>query len=136
MRARCLNPNDTAYPHYGGRGISICERWSRFENFFADMGQCPPKGELERINNEGNYEPGNCRWATRAEQLRNTRRTTSIEYGGRKWCRTDLAAHLGIRPDTLKRRIASGWPQESWAVMPSPGGWRSRRERGDKAAFA
>lgn len=127
MRARCLNPNDTAYGHYGARGITICERWERFENFFADMGDCPPKGELERIDNDGDYEPDNCRWATRAEQLRNTRRTILIEYEGKTWCRTDLAAHLGIHDSTLRERIRRGWPPERWADTPIPGGWNSRR---------
>jgi hypothetical protein len=73
MRARCFNPRHRQYPSYGGRGISVCERWLIFENFYADMGEPPPGLSLDRINNDGNYEPGNCRWATVAEQLANRR---------------------------------------------------------------
>jgi hypothetical protein len=74
MRTRCYNSNAHAYDRYGGRGITVCERWREsFDNFFADMGARPPATSLDRINNDGNYEPGNCRWATHGEQRRNRR---------------------------------------------------------------
>ena len=80
MRQRCMNPNATGYKYYGGRGIKVCARWQKFENFIADMGRKPegrhgkgPLFSIDRINNDGNYEPTNCRWATRLQQSRNRR---------------------------------------------------------------
>lgn len=75
MWRRCTNPKDCGFRYYGGRGITVCERWRSFENFLADMGERPPGLTIEREDNDRSYEPGNCRWATRAEQSRNTRRS-------------------------------------------------------------
>ena len=73
MKARCQNPNHPDYKYYGGRGVEVCERWQDFANFLADMGERSEGLTLDRINNEGNYEPGNCRWTTRKEQRQNQR---------------------------------------------------------------
>lgn len=73
MRMRCNNKNIRDYKNWGGRGISVCPRWDSYANFLEDMGEAPEGLSLDRINNDGNYEPGNCRWATRAEQARNQR---------------------------------------------------------------
>ena len=73
MRKRCNNKNSASYQNYGGRGIKICPRWNKFENFLADMGECPMGMSLDRINNGGNYEPKNCKWSTRVEQNNNRR---------------------------------------------------------------
>lgn len=70
---RCNNPKNPAFKHYGARGISVCERWLHFSNFVKDMGERPEGLEIDRMDNDGNYEPGNCRWATRKEQLENKR---------------------------------------------------------------
>lgn len=72
MKRRCTNPNARQWKWYGGRGIKVCDRWMHsYENFLADMGRRPPRLSIDRINNDGNYDPSNCRWATRAEQVRN-----------------------------------------------------------------
>ena len=82
MKQRCTNPKKPDYKYYGGRGIEVCMRWLKFENFLADMGERPEGLTLDRINNDGNYESGNCRWATRMEQMHNTRHFCGI---GPRW---------------------------------------------------
>lgn len=112
MRGRCTNPKIKCFSRYGGRGITVCERWSSFEAFLADMGPCPPRLTLERIDNDRGYEPGNCKWATRSEQNRNTRNNVVIEFMGERRCVTDWAKHIGVSLGTLRDRLRKGWPVE------------------------
>lgn len=74
MKQRCTNPKAPNYQYYGGRGIKYCERWEKFENFLADMGVRPEGMSIERMDNDGDYEPGNCKWATQVEQVHNSTR--------------------------------------------------------------
>lgn len=106
MKTRCLNKNQECYKHYGGRGITVCKRWMTFENFLADMGQAPPGLTLDRYpNNNGNYEPGNCRWATMSEQKNNTRRNRIIEFNGTRDTLCGWANKIGIRQRALNYRL-------------------------------
>lgn len=119
MRRRCQNPTHPRYADYGGRGIGVCERWASFENFLADMGRRPsPTHTLDRINNDGNYEPSNCRWATKREQTLNSRHARMIEFNGRTQCMTDWAAEIGLKTTTLWQRLNLGWPVERALTEP------------------
>ncbi len=110
MKARCSNRGNTVYEFYGGRGIKVCERWvNSFENFLADMGSKPsPKNSIDRINSDGNYEPGNCKWSTDAEQNRNRRSNRNFTVDGETMCMTDWAKRLSIPYKTLWMRIEHG----------------------------
>lgn len=113
MKARCSNPKNPRFKRYGGRGIKVCDRWNSFENFFSDMGARPEGMTLERINNDGNYEPTNYRWATRKEQLQNTSRIRHLTYNGQTLSLADWARKIGINANTLTMRLnAYGWTVE------------------------
>lgn len=105
MLQRCRNPRCRIYPLYGGRGITVCERWTDVRNFMADMGPRPEGGTLDRIDNDGNYEPGNCRWATPAIQSANTRRAKFLTLNGETRQLHEWAAHLGLTAGALCTRI-------------------------------
>lgn len=109
MRARCSCPNNPGYHNYGGRGITVCKRWDSFENFYADMGN-PPKGmSLDRIDNDGNYEPSNCRWADGKTQSRNRRNIIAITFNGKTQTLKEWADELGLSYTACKSRFHKGW---------------------------
>lgn len=108
MWQRCTNQKHDAYPYYGGRGISVCERWKSFENFFADVGPRPRGLTLDRIDGNANYEPGNCRWATFSEQMRNRRSTIFVSHESESLCLSDWERKLGFNPGTLRLRFSRG----------------------------
>lgn len=120
MRLRCLNPRHKAYPNYGGRGISVCARWLESPiNFYEDMGPKPtPLHELDRIDNDGNYEPGNCRWTSRSRNSRNRRSTTYIEFRGKVHSVPDLCEQFSISQDAARWRLKQGWSAEEVFTVP------------------
>lgn len=115
---RCHNPRSQAFKNYGARGIKVCERWHTFESFLADMGEPAPGLTLERKNNDGGYEPGNCRWATQREQARNRRSNVLYESEDGLMCIRDLSESSGVPYNTLRARLLRGVPI-SRALNPS-----------------
>jgi hypothetical protein len=110
MKARCFNPNVAAFKHYGAGGITVCKRWLIFENFYSDMGERPLGGTLDRYpDNNGNYEPGNCRWATQAQQNLNTRRNKILTVNGEKLALAQWAERLGCSETAIRQRLRLGW---------------------------
>ena len=119
MWSRCSNEKDTGWKRYGGRGIRVCDRWREFENFLAGMGERPPGHSLERRDNEGDYEPNNTRWATPAEQAKNTRWNVCLSYAGRTMCLSDWARETALKDATLRKRIRRlGWSVEKAITTP------------------
>lgn len=109
MISRCIHPSQHGFKNYGGRGISVCQRWMSFVNFLSDMGDKPEGKTIERINNNGNYEPGNCRWATQKEQQRNRRNNRILTVCGITACLAALCEHFGLYSSLVQNRLKSGW---------------------------
>lgn len=126
MRNRCDNPNVKSFADYGGRGIKVCERWHDFSAFYADMGERPAGQTLERINNDGDYEPGNCRWATRREQGSNKRNSRYIEANGESLPLSEWARRLGCSHAAILARIAAGMSEADAVTLPIPARPNSR----------
>ena len=108
MHTRCTNQNSPQFHNYGGRGIKVCDRWSSFNNFLADMGEAPPGLSLDRIDVNGDYAPGNCRWATGVQQGRNRRNNTLIEHNGARATLAEWSERTGLHRSTIKDRLAAG----------------------------
>ena len=113
MKQRCINPNDNEYSNYGGRGITFCKRWMKFENFLNDMGESPTdKHSIDRIDNNGNYCTKNCRWATPKQQTRNKRNNHRITYKGTTKSVVEWSENAAIHYNTLIKRLYRGWSVE------------------------
>lgn len=113
MRARCANPNVPCYEYYGGRGIKVCERWSSFANFIADMGARPTaEHSIDRRDVNGDYTPSNCEWVTAKHQQRNRRNNRTLTYCGRTLTVAEWAETLGVKQRLLLVRLSRGWSVE------------------------
>jgi hypothetical protein len=110
MIQRCTNQNVKAYPHYGGRGITVCPQWLTFDNFYRDMGECPPGYSIEREGNDGNYEPGNCKWLPLTEQSKNRRSVRRIPFNGEELISREVAERSSLKLATVKYRVSHGVP--------------------------
>jgi hypothetical protein len=118
MRARCNNPKDPSYARYGGRGIRVCSRWNDFSAFLADMGERPHGSSIDRIDNNGDYCPENCRWSTNIEQQNNKRTNRVVEFGGERLTISQWARKLGMSKLTLIARLNDGWTPERAITEP------------------
>lgn len=112
MCRRCNNPEYSKYPDWGGRGITVCKKWSSFEQFFSDMGKAPSGMSLDRINNNAGYSKKNCRWATPTEQGQNTRYNRNLLFNGVTQCLSEWARQTGISITVLHSRLKRGWSAE------------------------
>jgi hypothetical protein len=120
MRDRCGNPNNKMFSRYGGRGITVCDRWINFENFLADMQVKPAGSTIERIDSEKGYEPGNCRWATRKEQNRNKSGNLFLTIYGKKLCLAAWCEISGVSQSLAHARLARlGWTEKE-AIFGKP----------------
>jgi hypothetical protein len=119
MLQRCTNPNDPSFANYGGRGITVCDRWRRFENFYEDMGPRPLKHSMDRIDNSLGYFKENCRWAPDSVQAANKRTNRILSFGGRSQTLAEWAREVGVQEDALRRRLGkSGWTVEKALTTP------------------
>lgn len=125
MRDRCENPNDARYQNYGARGIRVCDRWQRFENFLADMGPKPsPQHSIDRIDNDAGYSQENCRWATRVEQMNNRQNARRITADGRTLTLAQWSRETGIERSTIALRLKEGWAPGAAVWLPArKGNW-------------
>ena len=131
MKQRCLNPRCSVYKNYGGRGITVCVRWQRdFLDFLDDLGPRPsPKHTLDRIDNDGNYQPGNVRWATYQEQESNRRNNRWVEWNGARYTVSDLARLHNLSPTILWGRLFMYKLPINIALQDKIPHWRNRRKK-------
>lgn len=118
MVQRCTNEKNKGFHNYGGRGITVCDRWLKFENFYADMGPKPEGMSIERRDNDAGYSPENCCWIPRGSQNRNRRISRMITANGSEKCITEWARKLGVSHATIIARINNGWPEDKAVTLP------------------
>ena len=118
MMQRCYIETVPNYASYGGRGIRVCERWHQFENFYKDMGDRPEGMSLDRIDNNGDYEPSNCRWTTFKTQHANRRNNRNLTLNGHTKCIAEWANELNLHPATIRNRLRRGASDEE-ALQPT-----------------
>jgi hypothetical protein len=119
MKQRCTNPKSPDYEYYGGRGISVCDAWlNSFETFLSDMGERPNGATLDRVETDGDYEPGNCRWATYRQQVRNRRDTVTVSFRGKTQDLYQWEAETGISARAIRQRIKAGWLPDKALTTP------------------
>lgn len=118
MKGRCLNSKNYNYKNYGGRGITVCKRWMKFNNFLADMGERPDGMSIDRVDNNRGYSKDNCRWATRKEQCRNKRNSHLITFRNKTMILSEWAKEIGTTPTTLTERLRRGWNEEKTISAP------------------
>lgn len=118
MMSRCYKTAHKKYFRYGGRDISVCDRWHKFDHFLEDMGEKPLDMSLDRINNDGHYEPSNCRWATPTQQAQNRSNNVNITINGETCCLSEWSRRSGISRDILKRRWLNGCSDEQMLEPP------------------
>lgn len=122
MIQRCTNQKCRYYKYYGGRGITICKRWKKFENFLKDMGEVPKDHQIDRIDNNKGYDKSNCHWVTAKQNCRNRRSNYLITHNGKTQCISAWSEELGIRRETLYTRInRDGWSVEKALTTPTKG---------------
>lgn len=127
MKQRCCNPKCKSFPSYGGRGITVCSRWlESFEAFFADMGEAPPGASLDRIDNDGNYEPQNCRWTDEVTQGRNRRTNRYLTARGETMTVTEWSARTGLSVSGIIGRLDAGRSVEDALFSPPHKGKRGK----------
>lgn len=110
MIQRCTNPKNNNYKRYGGRGIKVCDEWRDYQNFYRDMGEPPEGKEIDRIDNNGNYEKINCRWVSRKENVRNSSRVNLVTYHGKERSLAEWEEITGQKANSILTRLRRGWP--------------------------
>ena len=138
MKARCNDPKNQDYALYGGRGIAVCERWvASFENFLADMGPRPfPRATVERKDTNGNYDPGNCEWATQKRQCRNKRNNHLLTIGDQTKTISEWADLSGVDHRKIQARVTDGWLPRDAVWSPNATKWSRRKKRADQTQLS